>query len=292
MFLLGKEFLLRTGHSALRNLLRRDLPPTTRVKRWILRLSEYSLRIKYQRGQDTVIADVLSRLPFATAEECGATSVSAAQLHLDSQTIATKCCEPEWPNLGLVNLERKDNFESESDTDEIDTDSDTDLNYCTDFSGTPEQWCETETEKCNIISTSVPLVDIPISREGLVPEDFSIPTREEFAKKQEADTELLQLRNWVESKQCPSTDKLGAFRGRIKALAQLFDKISIHDGVLVIRRHDDPTRELTIVPNARVKHIIRFNHEGPVESNQALKAISAMIISCFWWPNLKRDVRL
>ena len=35
MFLFGKEFLLRTDHSALRNLLRKDLPQTTRVERWI-----------------------------------------------------------------------------------------------------------------------------------------------------------------------------------------------------------------------------------------------------------------
>ena len=39
MFLLGKEFLLRTDHAALRNLLHLDLTPTTRVERWILRLS-------------------------------------------------------------------------------------------------------------------------------------------------------------------------------------------------------------------------------------------------------------
>ena len=45
MFLLGREFLLRTDHAALAKLLRRDLPPTTRVDRWILRLSEYMFRI-------------------------------------------------------------------------------------------------------------------------------------------------------------------------------------------------------------------------------------------------------
>ena len=33
MFLLGKELLLRTDHAALRNLLRRDLPQTTRIER-------------------------------------------------------------------------------------------------------------------------------------------------------------------------------------------------------------------------------------------------------------------
>ena len=35
MFLLGKEFLLRSDHAALVNLLKRDLPPTTRVQKWI-----------------------------------------------------------------------------------------------------------------------------------------------------------------------------------------------------------------------------------------------------------------
>ena len=65
MFLLGREFLLRTDHAALAKLLRRDLPPTTRVERWILRLSENMFRIQNQRGIDNVIADVLSRLPLA-----------------------------------------------------------------------------------------------------------------------------------------------------------------------------------------------------------------------------------
>jgi hypothetical protein len=47
MFLVGKPFLLRTDHAALAKLLRRDLPPTSRVERWILRLSEYVFRIEH-----------------------------------------------------------------------------------------------------------------------------------------------------------------------------------------------------------------------------------------------------
>ena len=71
IFLVGKPFLLRTDHAALANLLRRDLPPTSRVERWILRLSEYTFRIEHQPGKDNVIADVLSRLPFASAASEG-----------------------------------------------------------------------------------------------------------------------------------------------------------------------------------------------------------------------------
>jgi hypothetical protein len=67
MFLVGKSFLLRTDHAALAKLLRRDLPPTSRVERWILRLSEYVFSIEHQPGKENIIADVLSRLPFASA---------------------------------------------------------------------------------------------------------------------------------------------------------------------------------------------------------------------------------
>ena len=68
MLLLCREFFLQTDHAALRNLLRRDMPPTTRVERLILRLCEYNFKIEYQRGQNNIIADVFSRLPFASAE--------------------------------------------------------------------------------------------------------------------------------------------------------------------------------------------------------------------------------
>jgi len=69
IYLLGAPFHLRTDHAALVNLLKRDLPPTTRVQKWILRLSEYVFTIEYQRGKENIIADVLSRLPFASGVE-------------------------------------------------------------------------------------------------------------------------------------------------------------------------------------------------------------------------------
>ena len=91
-----------------------------------------------------------------------------------------------------------------------------------DFGETLEEWCETGAEKCNFDLTSVPLVDPSISRKGLVPDDFTISTRKEFAKEEEADTALKQLRNWIESKH--SLDELAGLRGRINSLAQPFDQ--------------------------------------------------------------------
>ena len=93
MFLLGKNFLLNIDHAALRNLLRRDLPPTTRVERWILRISEYNFKIEYQRGQDNVIADVFSRLPFASAKNVKKSST------LDQAPREVNSLESEAPRL-------------------------------------------------------------------------------------------------------------------------------------------------------------------------------------------------
>ena len=113
--------------------------------------------------------------------------------------------------------------DSESDIDECDSDSETDSIYCTDFNKTIKQLCEIKTDEHNFISTSGPLVDLPISREGMVPEDFMIPTRRKIATEQEADTELQQLQNYKESKQYPSADELAALSCRMKAFLQLFD---------------------------------------------------------------------
>ena len=113
MFLLEKEFLLRTDHSPLRNLFSRNLLPTNRVERWILRLSEYNFWNEYQRGQDNVIADVLSRLLFATAEKRRANSMSAAKLNSNLQTSANKYCKPDGSNLKLDDLKLNNNLECE-----------------------------------------------------------------------------------------------------------------------------------------------------------------------------------
>ncbi len=67
----------------------------------------------------------------------------------------------------------------------------------------------------------------------------------------------------------------------MKSLAQLFDQISIRENFMIIRRHDDPERDLAIVPNTRVEYIIRYYHEGPGGAHQAPKATSAKIIGCF-----------
>ena len=137
-------------------------------------------------------------------------------------------------------------------------------------------------------SISLPLVDLLISREGLTADDFILPTREQFVEDQDNDGELKQIRKWVDTKMRPSADELAHYNASVKSFVQ----IAVRDGLLVIRRNDDPEREQTVVPSAWVDEIIRYFQEGPAGAHQAPKATSAKIISRFWWPELKRDVRI
>ena len=54
----------------------------------------------------------------------------------------------------------------------------------------------------------------------------------------------------------PSADDLAPFSVRVKALAELLEQISVREGVFVIRRHDDPERELVIVPSSLCECVI------------------------------------
>ena len=57
----------------------------------------------------------------------------------------------------------------------------------------------------------------------------------------------------------------------MKIFAQFFSELSLRDSVIVLRRTDDPERELILLPRSLIERIIRFFHEGPGGSYQEQK---------------------
>ena len=55
---------------------------------------------------------------------------------------------------------------------------------------------------------------------------------------------------------------------------------------------EDPAREFILVPAGLEVRIIRVLHEGVGASHQAANATAAKVIQRFYWPGLKRDVKL
>ncbi len=267
----------------------------------ILRLSEYNFKIEYQRSQDNVIADVLSRLPFA-----GATNVEKS-ISLDQAPRGMNSLESEAPQPSSIEdsssallisdatSECDKSDESFSDSDDSSSECDfgslegeTDSNS-NDLDELPEGF---PVRSFNHLDVAALLIYLPISREGIQVSDFQIPINDEFATAQSADPELKQLRQWIDAQRTPSAEELAPLIGHLKCLAQIRDETSLHDGVIVHMRADDPDRELIVVPSSLFKRVIRFFHEGPGGAHQAAKATSAKVIERFFWPDLKCDVRL
>lgn len=64
-YLLGRKFLIRTDHQALK-WLQNCKDPSSRLMRWRLKLEEYEYDIEYTKGKDNTAADALSRIHVLT----------------------------------------------------------------------------------------------------------------------------------------------------------------------------------------------------------------------------------
>ena len=133
-------------------------------------------------------------------------------------------------------------------------------------------------------------VDLPISREGLSEEDFVVPTWSEFAAAVSADNELQEVKKWLETGEVPVPDALAAQSARLKEYAQLREQLTLRDGLIFLKRADDPERELIVVQASLVDRITRNNHGGLGVAHQAAKATAARTLRVFFWIGLKRDI--
>lgn len=66
-YLLGRKFLIRTDHQALK-WLQNCKDPSSRFMRWRLKLEEYEYDIDYTKGKDNTAADALSRIHVLTRQ--------------------------------------------------------------------------------------------------------------------------------------------------------------------------------------------------------------------------------
>ena len=203
MFLLGKEFLLRTDHSDLRDLLKRDIPRpagsndgyvvsrstasklnTREAKTTSLQTSSFDcvflvlkfliIRPPIDKLPNTINYPV-SEVPISNSSDKQSTSLYASE-----STSEYPQSDDDLSNSNISDRQFKFKF---SDSKEIDLDDG------------PQN---SSSEEFNFLDVADPLIVLLISREGRQAADFKLPTSEEIAMAQSTDAELKQLRQWIE----------------------------------------------------------------------------------------------
>ena len=96
----------------------------------------------------------------------------------------------------------------------------------------------------------------------------------------------------LKKQKSPSSEEIAGLGGKAKELAQISNQTLLRENVLVLKRVEDTERKLILVPAGLEVRIIRDLHEGVGASHQAAKATTAKVIQRFYWPGLKRDVKL
>ena len=85
VYLLGREFTLRTDHAALSAIFNSPLSSTSRVAKWLLALQPFRFVITHIKGEENVAADRLSRIPWPVASPTAVDVIQlAGELELDS----------------------------------------------------------------------------------------------------------------------------------------------------------------------------------------------------------------
>ena len=126
VYLHGAEFTIKTDHMPLKYLLESPMQ-NRKIQQWALTLSGYNCKVEYIKGQNNVLADMLSRLPARDGEVEEETQIdlndNMYQVNaIDSNQIDPKrlaTCKPDFGGMELPNLKDFDIVEEQSKDQEI-----------------------------------------------------------------------------------------------------------------------------------------------------------------------------
>ena len=105
-----------------------------------------------------------------------------------------------------------------------------------------------------------------------------MPSAAEFADAKLKDSDLVLLRKWITKNKQPTPEEIAEFSARVKEFVQIADQTQIREKVLILKRVEDPERELIMVPAELVERVIRILHEGVSAAHQAAKTTTTKII--------------
>jgi transposase InsO family protein len=107
-YLLGRPFLLRTDHSALRYLFATK-EPTPRLARWIMEASEFTFDIQHVPGKSNIPADTLSRAEYGVWRDI---PIKSAVLHIEGESSVQPLIDldyvPVWSRTRMRAEQRRD----------------------------------------------------------------------------------------------------------------------------------------------------------------------------------------
>ena len=75
-------------------------------------------------------------------------------------------------------------------------------------------------------------------------------------------------------------------------MARLFDQLTIHDGILGIKRkHNGKEGVRVLLPRVYRASIMEMLHDDPMSGHMGLARTRDKVLERFYWPGVDRDIR-
>ena len=279
-YLLGRPFVVRTDHSSLTWLLN-FRNPQGQLACWMEELSQYDMHLEHRPGKKHGDADALSRRPLESVycEEYRA-GVRLENLPCGGCSHCAKAHRT-WANLGEV-------------VDYVVPLAIGDPKRASAVG--PERGCEAFTSTHAVISIQEEGPHVTTDADqiwgAVVPQvgaDGAVtPPQERLKAEQEADSQLLHLRQWFDDRVIPSEDTIMLWGPAKKYLWINREAFNKTEGLICMRQDH---KDRVVVPRSLVPEVMHANHDLPAVGHAGRDRTRVLLKERYFWYGMTKDVK-
>jgi hypothetical protein len=277
-YLLGRKFLVRSDHQALKWLFSLK-DPKSRIARWIEMLSAYDFSVEFRPGAKHGNADAMSRCPDPQQCQCDAEPLSCGP--------CSKCLsrseQMQSSLLGSGDAVRKVGAEK---TSLAEGGSDSDVmgllfSYLMCFlsalhlmNGEDEKTPERAVRSSDVSSWALPY------------------SAKDLRKKQLADPDIGSVIHWLEAGKRPSSDEVRTLSPATRHYWLIWKNLVLRDGVLYkeFQKQDETAEGLQlVVPRALHQEILKQVHDSLLGGHLGQKKTREKLKRRFYWFEQRED---
>ena len=279
-YLLGREFRIRTDHSAL-TLLRRSPDPIGQQARWLEILEEFNFSIEHRPGARHENADAMSRC-FCKIRDCACRHGLEKDLHNECQTnsggVESKSARRKVSGQDVANSDRQ--LRRHAPANVIGGAADQPLANVSSHGND-----EAEKQQDNVVASGASedneLSVFQWSLDGI-------------RKEQQADPDIKCVIDWLQASNVkPPWETVALASHNVKTLWAQWPRLDIKEGLLR-RRFESPdglsVHWQVIWPSSLKTEFLKLAHGGMTGGHFGRKRTAAVIQSRVYWPSWSSDL--